>query len=185
MKAISLMVAVIASGIFLIYPLAHAASYIIALKNGREVVTSRFWEEGNEIRFYSAAGIAGVQKDLVKFIKEVVATSQARTAPTPEVLHPTGKTSAPPAKLLGKEPNTAANSPPEETDFASYRHKKAALMEQLDGATKQHLEASGAKNGAAKQRALEDMRAVSRRIYQLADELKEKNQGVLPAWWNE
>jgi hypothetical protein len=185
MKARSLLVSVIVSSIFLIYPLAHSASYIIELNNGREVVTSRFWEEGDEIRFYSAAGIAGVQKDFVKVIKEVVATSQARTAPTPEAPHPTGNTSAPPATIWGKAPNTETHRPPEETDFASYRPKKAALMEQLNGATTQHLEAIGAKNAEAKKRALEDMREVSRRLYQLEDELKEKNQGVLPAWWNE
>jgi hypothetical protein len=58
-------------------------------------------------------------------------------------------------------------------------------MDQLDGATKQHLEAIAAKDVKAKQRALEGMRAVSRKIYHLADELKQKNQGVLPPWWNE
>ena len=61
---------VIAAAIFVIYPSVCFASYVIHLKDGREFVTDRYWEEGNQIKFKRYGGVIGIQKGLVKGIEE-------------------------------------------------------------------------------------------------------------------
>jgi len=63
MKTILTLIAV---AIFLIYPSICFSSYIIHLKDGREFVTDRYWEEGDQIKFKRYGGVIGIQgiKDL-------------------------------------------------------------------------------------------------------------------------
>jgi len=56
---------VIAAAILLIYPSICFASYIIHLKDGRELVTDRYWEEGDQIKFNRYGGVIGIQKALL------------------------------------------------------------------------------------------------------------------------
>ena len=56
---------VIAAAIFVIYPSICFTSYIIHLKDGREFVTDRYWEEGNQIKFKRYGGVIGIQKALL------------------------------------------------------------------------------------------------------------------------
>ena len=46
--------------LFLI-PAVSNASYLIRLKNGRELVTPMYWVEGKQIYFYYGGGIAGIE----------------------------------------------------------------------------------------------------------------------------
>ena len=55
---------VIATAVFVIYPSICFASYVIHLKDGREFVTDRYWEEGDQIKFERYGGVTGIQKDL-------------------------------------------------------------------------------------------------------------------------
>ena len=52
--------------------LTWGASYLLQLKNGNEVRTSRYWEEGDEIKFYIYGGIAGIQKGFVIGIRNQI-----------------------------------------------------------------------------------------------------------------
>src|SRR6267142_6357731 len=45
--------------------LTWGASYLLHLKNVIEIKTSRYWEEGDEIKFYAYGGVAGIKKGLV------------------------------------------------------------------------------------------------------------------------
>ena len=63
-------VAIFGIGI-LLYPLICFASYIIHLKDGTEVVTDQYWEEGEQIKFKRYGGVIGIQKDQVRGIKEI------------------------------------------------------------------------------------------------------------------
>jgi hypothetical protein len=60
----------IAAACFLIYPCVVSASYVIHLKDGREFVTDRYWEEGGQIKFKRYGGVIGIQNDQVKGIEE-------------------------------------------------------------------------------------------------------------------
>ena len=56
----------IAAAVFIIDPSICFASYVIHLKDGREFVTDRYWEEGEQIKFKRYGGVIGIQKDLVE-----------------------------------------------------------------------------------------------------------------------
>ncbi|MCJ7687029.1 MAG: YgdI/YgdR family lipoprotein, partial [Desulfobacteraceae bacterium] len=61
---------VIATAIFIVYPFSCFASYVIHLKDGREFVTDRYYEEGDQIKFKRYGGVIGIQKDLIREIEE-------------------------------------------------------------------------------------------------------------------
>jgi hypothetical protein len=183
---------------------AQAGAFIIELTNGREMVTSRVWEEGDELKFAVSQGTAGVPKALVKRIRtddlvrhdQVSRRGLAPSAPEAQASTADGRsaTSGPHGAVAHPERSQGtahqhthekgeARLPP--GDANAYREQKAKLMSQLDGANKTYLAASGARNPEAKQAALEEMRAHSKQFYALADEVKAKHGGILPAWWND
>ena len=84
-------IALLALSLLLATPCVSDASYIIKLKNGREFVTSRYWEEGGQIKFYSHGGVIGIDKNLIGKIEESDRPVQYReeNAKRPE---PTAKT---------------------------------------------------------------------------------------------
>ena len=55
---------------FLIHPSICLSSYLVELINGNQLVIYAYWEEGGQIRFYSHGGVVGVEKGLVREIKE-------------------------------------------------------------------------------------------------------------------
>lgn len=44
---------------------ASYGTYLIKLKNGREFITSRYWQEGQQIMFDTYGGVFGIEKDFV------------------------------------------------------------------------------------------------------------------------
>jgi hypothetical protein len=154
---------------------AHATSWIIELHNGGELTTTHAWEEGEEVKFFIAQGTAGVPRALVKRI----APSAKNFKPESDNRHEAGVgQSAPEQKESGDMQRQEGASPAD-------REKKLALTSQLDDARKKYVEATAAKDPASQQGALDAIKAASKKLYVLADEVKEKHGGVLPAWWNE
>ena len=64
-----------------------------------------------------------------------------------------------------------------------YTEKKLRLQAQLDKALEGFREASGHGNPEAKKKAIRDITEASGQMLKLTDEVKEKNNGVLPDWW--
>jgi hypothetical protein len=199
----SILASVIGLTIFILFSRVHGSSFIIELKNGREVTTSHVWEEGDEIKFYAPQGTAGFPKALVKRIKTSTvfndkvsrsslspSTSDARVSTTHTPSQTTLNRNTETLQGVGnsefaQEEKPAGDKSLKIGDAQSYRAKKLMLMSELDAATKKYLAASGAKDPDAKKAALDDMREFSKKIIDLADEVKKKNGGVLPVWWNE
>ena len=55
---------------FLIDPSICMPSYLVELMNGNQIVIYAYWEDSGQIRFYSHGGVVGVEKGLVREIKE-------------------------------------------------------------------------------------------------------------------
>jgi hypothetical protein len=55
----------------LLYPLICFSSYIIHLKDGREVITDQYWEEADQIKVKQYGGVIGIQKNLINDIEDV------------------------------------------------------------------------------------------------------------------
>jgi hypothetical protein len=196
-SAIGLTILLVSSG-------AYGSSFIIELQSGREVVTSHVWEEGEEIKFYTSQGTAGVPKALVKRIKTSSITYRekvSRSPLPPSTTEARASTSDKPSQAIAnrdadiqRDAGNGQSSHEKKSegaksltagDVRTYHAKKVMLTAELDAATNRYLAASGAKNPDAKKAALDDMRAFSTKIIELGDEVKKKNGGMLPDWWNE
>jgi hypothetical protein len=180
--------------IFQTASLTWGASYLLQLKNGNELRTSHYWEEGDEIKFYTYGGVAGVQKAFVSKVtisnlnyKEDIASKEdidKNRAPSVSVSPKskesrqmqTGTRESQPDEKIGKD---------EVVDFDYYRERKATLKEKLEDAIKRHREATARKDQEAKESTRKEYLEFSKQIIDLGDDLKRKNKGMLPDWWQE
>lgn len=180
------LIPIIVTVAFLTYPSICVPSYLIQLRNGSQFMIYQYWEEGNQIKFYFYGGVVGIQKDFVRKITESDVAyreeidSEERIATESKIDRSTiasSKTAKVPSKAEKEKRD-------EKIDFEYYREKKLALKAELDDALERIRDASRNKDPEAKKKATEDMREIAKQIYDLTDELKEKNKGVLPGdWW--
>jgi hypothetical protein len=183
--------------VFLSWSLLWAASYQLQLKNGNEIKTSHYWEEGDEIKFYVYGGIAGIQKGLVSKVttlnvnykEDSSSKEDLEKSGAPSVLSgPKSKESVQnrdtetTSKAGGSGGKSGAKS--EAIDFDSYRERKAALKEKLEDALQRNREATARQDQGLKEATRKEYLDFSKQILDLGDELKKKNNGVLPAWWD-
>jgi hypothetical protein len=64
-----------------------------------------------------------------------------------------------------------------------YKEKKLRLQAELNKALEGFREASGNRDSEAKKKAIRHVTEASGQMLKLTDEVKEKNNGVLPDWW--
>ncbi len=147
------------------------AGYIIKLKNGRDLPTSYFWEQKGEIKFYWANGVAGIQKE------EVLSVLQEEEAAEVVIL-PQMK---PALEVRALEPGAEK----EKVDMEYYKKQRAFYVEKYERAYERYLEASSRQDKDAKEKAWEEFNRYGGRVISLQEELKIKNGGVLPEWWNQ
>jgi hypothetical protein len=178
--------------------LVWAASYQIHLKNGNEIKTSHYWEEGDEIKFYTYGGVAGIQKGLVS----KVTTSNLNYKQDSSSKEDSEKGRAR-SVLSGPESTESAQSRPGETasradgsgekkgsiggavDFDYYRERKAALKEKFDNAMQRNEEAKARQDQEATALTRNEYLKYSKQLFELGDDLKRKNKGILPDWWKD
>ncbi len=61
---------VILLGAFLTAGTSHAVYFTIELKNGNQVSTEKYWEDGNLVRFYTENGSVALPKNIIKTISK-------------------------------------------------------------------------------------------------------------------
>jgi len=187
----------IALMIFQSWTLVLAASYQIQLKNGSEIKTSHYWEEGDEIKFYAYGGVAGIQKGLVSRVitsnvpykEDSSSKEDMEKSQSPSVLSgPKSKESAQTRENEIADRTDRSDGKRgekiEAIDFESYRERKAVLKEKLEDALQRNREATAKQDQGLKESTRKDYLDFSKQILDLGDELKKKNNGVLPAWWD-
>src|SRR5919106_1878367 len=170
------------------WTLVWAASYRLQLKNGNEVKTPRYWEEGDEIKFYVYGGIAGVQKGLVHSVTILKSNSkedatygkEREQGEDSQVLD--DRKSGGGIKTQNKGSEDKPNEKPGDTEVnvKYYSERKATLKEKLAEALEKNREATSRKDQEAKKATRQEMRKYSQQLHDLEDELKEKNRGRLP-----
>lgn len=170
--------------LLLFIPDLSAASYLIRLKNGRQVATSEYWFEGTRIFFYTTGGIAGMDRSEIVGVESDEVENRLNTAivnkkKEENVLPPA---SAPTEKL--QEKIQPINISKDKIDLKQYTGEKDRMMVELDGLMEELRAATSRKDNDAKEKIREEIRAKSGKIYQLTDEVTKKNQGKLPeGWW--
>lgn len=179
---------------------AQAASYVIELKNGRTFTTERYWTEGDRVKFRTSGGMLGFSKDAVKDIREVKTEGYEQVTPvTPEAPKtqelqrrdasatptvPEQKPASANAAAVAPEPDAAAEKSEQTDEFAYYKQKRLELKAKIEEHIGEFLKASSQNNTAAKQKARQQYLEYSKQLFQLQEELKEKNHGKLPEWWS-
>ncbi len=175
----------------LIYPSICMATYLIQLTNGKEFIISEYWEEGNQVKFYYYGGLITIDKDQIQaitesdkaYVEEVLET-KAPESPGIGAKQPAAET-----KLGAKESSLEKKTAPEkgktgeEIDVEYYKEQRLLLESKMDEASDRFTAASKKKDEEVRKKAIEEMTEVSDQLHVLQNELKEKNNGVLPEWW--
>jgi len=180
----------------LVWPGLSAASYLIQLRNGRQVTTLQYWKEGQNIMFYSGGGVAGVPESAVLRIQTVedppesamAGTAEQKVTPQAERQMPPQAERQIPARQVEQKatPPAEAQRDAEKTfklDLAAYQQKKEEIKSQLDLAVERFREASGPGNTEEKEKIQQEITAWSKKLFDLRDEVKQKYKGRLPEGW--
>jgi hypothetical protein len=179
----------------LVWPGLSAASYLIQLRNGRHIATSQYWKEGQTIMFSTAGGVGGVPESAVLQIQTVEdpPASALTGATEPHVAPHAVRHGVPPAEPNALPPAAPHALPPaagpreggklSQRDLEAYWHKKEELKAQLDLAVERYREASSAHSPEDKAKIQREITAWSKQLFDLRDEVKQKNQGHLPEGW--
>jgi hypothetical protein len=187
----------------LVWPGLSTASYRIQLRNGRHIATSQYWKEGHTIMFATAGGVGGVPESAVLHIQTVedspasdlAGAAEPQGAPPAErkgvpqaeqtaPLH--AEQTAPPHAEQTTPPHAAVQGEggkPSTLDLEAYWHKKEEIKSQLDMAIERYRDASSAHSPEEKAKIQREITAWSKQLFDLRDEVKQKNQGRLPEGW--
>ena len=177
-------------------PALGNASYLIRLKNGGQLATPAYWTEGKWIFFYCVGGTAGMERKEIDKI-EKLETEVGEYTQRPSAIE--GKKELPPprpAAEKAKEPEKphaeaepkaekilSPQEPREKIDLKAYQDKMATLKAEANETRARLREAIKNKDLDAEAKAAEDRRKISDETRKLTEELKEKNNGKLPADW--
>ena len=171
MKKFILIIVTIA---FFIYPSICLSSYLIELKNGSTFITNHYWKEGRQIKFYFRGGIVGINRNLVREIRESDLPYKEEM-----IKQATSQTT----KMPNKELYPESDMTNEDIDVEFYKNAKKDLMEKYGEAKKKLDKAIIDCDKIAKREAKKEIKGLHEQISALSGELKGKNKEVLPKWW--
>lgn len=168
--------------------------YVLRLKNGGKVITDRYWEEKGQIKCQRGDIVVGFKKEAILSIEELKAADDGSVATdTTTDKKPGADPSAPAGETSTKE--TTDSPPPSvpaegttqqegiKTIQAEYLAKRDELQSKIDGSLVRFHRHAAEGNVPAKQQALQEATDLSKEVYAMEDEIKKKNNGVIPDWW--
>jgi len=167
---------------FFAFPLLSHASYIIHLKGGGQFITSKYWEEDGQIKFFVSGGTMGIDKDTVRAIeKSKIHADDYQTNQSKQTIP---KVNPALEKTIKEETVPEANAKEEKVDLKAYQEKMDKLKADINKTLTRMRKATASKDQIAKDDAAEENRRISAEMWKLTDELKAKNKGKLPDdWW--
>lgn len=170
-------------------PALGNASYLLRLKNGRQLATPAYWFEGRLIFFSIPGGTAGMERTEIASIENSEYETQDNLN-TVIVSSETEKEGLPPTAPTGKlqeQPPSSKTKEKEELndEMKAYKKTKDQMTEELNRLLEKMHEASATRDNDAKEKIREQVRTKSKEIYKFSDEVKERNKGKLPeGWWD-
>lgn len=154
-------------------PLTSSASYIIHLKNGRQIVTSKYWKQNNKILFYIDSGVAEIRENVVLRIDEKGTSNEIVTKLEEKV----------------KNVNTSnVENKSQETkdiDIEEYKNKKEQIKFHIEDVLEKYREASSKRDKEEQERLRQEISALSKQVFDINDTVKQKNHGRLPDGWEQ
>lgn len=185
----------ILSAVGIIILLTYTTSYsgfLIKLKNGREIYTEAYQTEGNYLILQFRGGVLKISKNDVQSISQEKRRieDEEQQGKKEEKVEKVGKTGTE-GKEDKKETKEVKKETPPKTEKASgmgqaeidqYKKRKAEIRTRLDEAKKVYFDTTDKEE---KNKARKIMLSISNELYNLQDEVKKNNNGVLPKWWLE
>jgi hypothetical protein len=150
-----------------------SAGFLFKLKNDRTISAESYRIEGDRIILYLKNGSFNISKDEVQSILETKGEIKEETEE--------------PAKADKKDVPTNSDQKKSATgplikkeEIDSYIKRKAELVERLGEAKKAYFNAT---DKSEKEIARGPMISISRELFSLQEEVKKRNNGILPEWW--
>jgi len=177
MKKFILLIATIA---FLICPSICFASYLIELKNGSTFIINHYWKDGRQIKFYYYGGVVGIEKEFVREIRESdlpykEEVVEQKASQTIEIA----------SKEAWRKAGEETEVESKEIDVEYYRRMNEELWEKYRKAKERYNQSKRDSDEFAKNDAKKEVREALDKLTRLSRELKKKNKGVLPDWWQD
>ncbi|MBA7566408.1 hypothetical protein ES708_08099 [subsurface metagenome] len=171
----SILITIVLSFLALAFPSTGDAAYRIRLKNGGEFKTLRYWNEGDQIKFYIYGGIVGIAKDSVRKIEKMAPGN---------ILYGRSASYRKTAKISSKTNDHGDEKTKAEIDLSSYTDKKRQLDAELKSAKDRLREAIKDRDAEANQRERKTLKKIRNEIYVLTKEVRGMNEGKIPeGWW--
>ena len=149
------------------------SSFLVGFHNGRTISVEGYRVEGEQIFLYFNGGVVKFSRNEVKSILEQKdQIKEEKKEERSEVIKDTPK--APVKTALAKDPEKKSEG------IEDYRKKKAELSEKLEEAKKTYFETL---DKSDKDSARKVMISFSKELFALEEEVRQKNNGVLPDWW--
>ncbi|MDP2644850.1 MAG: hypothetical protein Q8P24_07910 [Desulfobacterales bacterium] len=179
--------------LFLLYPSVSGADYLVVLKNGSSFHVRGYWQETGLIQFNLYGGDIGIPETFVRGIKEMGDRPEEpdfMENPLPEKTQ-TGHGPAPAGPEGGKQSVKKTAGVKEEAprkdkvDRSYYQDRKSALLKNHETVQKSFQQAVANNDRAAMRSLSNQLQLLNRQIAELAGEIKGKNDGILPKWWQQ
>ena len=165
--------------VFLAYPSICIPSHVIKLTNGNQLIIYEYWEDGSHIRFYSYGGVVGVQKDLVREIKE---------ANLPYVI----EEPKPPKKWNGqveiKDKSASEHekkTPLPDPEDKAFLEEKRLVMMRISAVSAAFMEAKAKNNRKQMEEERKKLLASQEELSKLLKKVRTHRGGQVPTWWDE
>lgn len=164
---------------FLAYPSICIPSHVIKLTNGNQLITYEYWEDGSHIRFYSYGGMVGIQKGLVREIKEANLPYAIVEPKPPKKWNDKVGTKD---KSASEHENKTPLPDPE--DKALLEEKRLVMM-RISAVSAAFREAKARNNRKQMEEERKKLLASQEELSILLKKVRNHRGGQVPDWWDE
>ncbi len=159
----------------------HAYSgFLITLKTDRILYVENYKMEGDQLVLYLRSGVVKISKDEVESILEEKGRSVTEEKEEVEGVKKDVPKKESSKKIEEKKPVEDPGIKKEEIE--NYKKRKAELSQKLEEAKAVYFSVT---DKLGKERARKIMTSISKELFTLQEEVKKRNKGVIPEWWEE
>lgn len=160
-------------------PARGLCSYLIQLKNGAQILTNQYREEGDQIIFYKYGGVIGIEKCFVEKISESALPFPMETQQSKE------KTPVPKPKSPQPETQNKKETPlPTDLEKEAFLEKKTHLTSEINSAMEAFKTARHQKDRGKIQNERKRILSLKAELENLKKEVKKRHKGRVPDWWD-
>jgi len=165
------------------------AAFLVELTSGATYLSDRYWEEDGKIRFHQYGGTIGFSKNHIREIKktdkEYIASTRSQESPAKEnnTNAQTSKDTQGGSRIVGRQEESDKKKVMQPSDLSVYQEKKKEIIHQFAEAKSKLSQTIKNRDRVAQRAAASEICRIEKKRARIAQEIREKNNGVLPSWW--